>query len=101
MNNTIVEQLNQEITLANALERLYHNPDFKLVILDYLFKTKSLGLVKELGVYSHNSQSYADVLVGLNAISYLQNVFDTIKDIGQSALFDLDEYKQNPEQGDE
>lgn len=52
-------------------------------------------------MYSHNSQSYADVLIGLNAISYLQNVFDTIKDIGQSALFDLDEYKQNPEQGDE
>lgn len=42
MNNEVVEQLNQEIELANALDRLYKNPDFKLVILDYLFKTKVL-----------------------------------------------------------
>lgn len=96
MNSEIIETLNQQIELANALERLYKNPDFKTVLLDYLFKNKSLELVKGLGVYSQSSQSYADVLVGLNAISYLQNVFDTIKDIGQSAKYDLEEYKLNP-----
>lgn len=94
--NQAIEQLNQKIELANTLDRLNQNADFK-ALTRYLFDEKAKQTTKALAKFARSSDSYQMLIEQLTAISYLQECFDTIIDDGQVALYELHELKQIPQ----
>lgn len=96
LNNELFEHLSKQVELANAVERLFNNPDFKLVVIEQLFHQQALDCVGALASYSKHSDSYQGLVDDLNAISYLQDYFKQVKETGQLASEELNELKLNP-----
>ena len=83
------------VELAEALERLERNDDFKKVILEGYFKEKSVMGVSLLATdYVKKSGLRTDVMEGLIAISALQDHFQTIKAMGRPAEYDESEEEE-------
>lgn len=69
--------------MAQSLERLHENPDFKRVILDGYFKDKAINGVSLLATDHVKRGGFRpDVMEELIAVSHLQDYFITIKNLG-------------------
>ena len=69
--------------MAQALERLEKNEDFKKVILDGYFKDKAINGVSLLATdYVKKGGFRGDIMEALVAVSQLQDYFKTIKSMG-------------------
>ncbi len=80
------------VDLAEALERLYENKDFKKVILEGYFKDKAVDQVSLLATsYVQQSGTRGPIMEELVAISALENHFKTIFDLGTPVPVDEDE----------
>ena len=93
------------VEMAEALERLEKNVDFKKVIEEGYFKDKAVSGVSILASDQvKNSGRRTDVMEGLIAISSLQDHFYTIKAMGQAikdeAEYAEDEENEEPTAGD-
>jgi hypothetical protein len=82
--------------MADALERLENNEDFKKVILEGYFKDRAVSGVSILASDQVKSSGRrTDVMEGLIAISALQDHFYTIKAMGRPV--DESEYEDEDE----
>ena len=83
------------VELAEALERLERNDDFKKVILEGYFKEKSVMGVSLLATdYVKKSGLRTDVMEGLIAISALEDHFHVIRSMGKITQDDMDESEE-------
>jgi len=79
------------VSMAEALERLERNEDFKKVIVDGYFHDKAVSGVSILAMDQvKNGGRRTDVMEGLIAISSLQDHFYTIKAMGKAAEEEAD-----------
>ena len=87
------------VSMADALERLENNEDFKKVILEGYFKDRAVSGVSILATDQvKNSGRRTDVMEGLIAISALQDHFYTIKAMGRPV--DESEYEDEDDNGE-
>ena len=78
------------VDLAEALERLEQNDDFKKVILEGYFKEKAVMGVSLLATDQiKRANARTDVMEGLIAISALEDHFHVIKTMGKIADYDI------------
>jgi hypothetical protein len=78
--------------MAQALERLEKNDDFKKVILNGYFKDKAVNGVSLLATnYVKKGGHRPDIMEALVAISQLQDYFKTIKSMGFAPVEDESE----------
>lgn len=83
------------VGMAQALERLEKNEDFKKVILDGYFKDKAINGVSILGTdYVKRNNVRGDVIEDLLSISKLQDYFMTLKNLGAEPSDDEDEVEE-------
>ena len=83
------------VDLAEALERLERNDDFKKVILDGYFKDKAVMGVSLLATDQvKRAGARTDVMEGLIAISALEDHFHVIRSMGKIAQDDMDESEE-------
>lgn len=92
-NNTVLETADTTylVEMAQALERLESNSDFKKVILDGYLKNSALGRVELLGRPDVKKRGERpEVIEELVAISNLQYYLGMVKHLGGSAKVDLE-----------
>lgn len=71
------------VSMAQALERLEKNPDFKTVILDGYFKDKAINGVSLLATdHVKRAGVRGDIMEQLVAISALEDYFNMITNLG-------------------
>jgi len=71
------------VKLNEALSRLKENEDFQTLILNGYFKDKAISSVSMLAApYTMQTGARKDVLEQLIAISYLEDYFITIENLG-------------------
>lgn len=86
-----------KINLANALQRLYSNPDFVLLFKKYYSESYVLELVSNLAMYPNDSVEYLETIKELNVISNFNMFLDKIESQGAMAKIDLNELSAIPE----
>lgn len=78
--------------MAQSLERLHNNEDFKRVILDGYFKDKAINGVSLLATDHVKRGGFRpDVMEELIAISHLQDYFITVSNLGAAPAESEDE----------
>lgn len=74
-----IDQAQAKIAKAEALERLYKNADFKLLIEEGYLTERPLNLVKGMtrtSIHEHASKINQNALIGVASLhDYLQNIF--------------------------
>lgn len=83
--------------LADALKRLYSNPDFVLVFKTYYSETHVLALVSQLALYDTQSLEHQELLKELNVISNFNMFLDRILTNGAMAEVALRELTAIPD----
>lgn len=95
-----MQQAKQTIAMADALERLHHNADFKQIILEGYFKDEAVRLVHIKGDPNlQDPVKQASIVRDMDAIASLRLFFGTIyqradwarsaMDAGQEALDEI------------
>jgi len=75
------------VEMAEALERLKTNPDFKKVVLDGYFKDKAINGVSLLATdHVRRNGVRGDIMEQLVAISHLEDYFYTITQMGTMSV---------------
>ena len=88
---------NLQKDLYFALNRLYSNPDFKLVFKNYYCNEYVISLVKSLSQYSENTTEYQETIRELSVISSFQKFLQEILTNGAMAIDNLKELNAIPE----
>lgn len=74
-----MQEAKDSIELANALERLHHNSDFKKIVLEGYFKDEAVRLVHlKADPNMQDSNRQANIIKDMDAIGSLRMYFGTI-----------------------
>lgn len=84
--------------LANALKRLYINPDFITVFTKHYSESYVLALVDSLAQYENNSIEYQETIKELDTISNFKRFMNTIMNDGAMAEVYLKELSVIPDE---
>lgn len=93
-NDALLKQISEDrkkVDLAQSVNRLNENLDFKKVIQVYLFQDRLNALALQLSVYEKDSPEYSQIVRELDAISYLRNHLVELKELGDEAQAALSE----------
>lgn len=93
-NDALLKQISEDrkrVDLAQSVNRLNENLDFKKVIQVHLFQDRLNALALQLSVYVKDSPEYSQIIRELDAISYLRNHLVELKELGDEAQAALSE----------
>jgi len=94
-----IEQCEEQIAQAEALERLHKNPDFKKLILEEYFEKNAIRTVMMKSAGGHEGEkeqkNLDNVLIG---IGQLGQYFHKIFTFGEGAARAMDEHKLTREE---
>ena len=93
-NDALLKQISEDrkrVDLAQSVNKLSENLDFKKVIQVHLFQDRLNALALQLSVYVKDSPEYSQIVRELDAISYLRNHLVELKELGDEAQAALSE----------
>ena len=93
-NDALLKQISEDrkkVDLAQSVNRLNENLDFKKVIQVHLLQDRLNALALQLSVYEKDSTAYSQIVRELDAISYLRNHLVELKELGDEAQAALSE----------
>ena len=93
-NDALLKQISEDrkrVDLAQSVNKLNENLDFKKVIQVHLFQDRLNALALHLSVYEKDSTDYNQIVRELDAISYLRNHLVELKELGDEAQAALSE----------
>lgn len=84
-----------QIALMEAIDRLYDNEDFQLLIVDGYLRDECARAIKASTSCSLSKEQREDCTAMAQAAGYLQQYLITIHNQGEIAKSNLDEYLQD------
>lgn len=81
-----LEECEKMTKIGEALNRLYENPDFKLIVLEQYFKEEPARCVVSLGRLQHDEKATQRIHRDLSAIGNFQVFLQTIRQAHNEAL---------------
>lgn len=92
-------QLNmKQKNLADALKRLYSNPDFVMVFKNHYSKDVVLELVSNMTLYDTDTTEYKEIVKSLNVISSFNQFLDKLLTNGAMAEMSLNDLTAIPDE---
>jgi hypothetical protein len=93
-----IDYAREAIQKMEALDRLYHNKDFKEVVTDGYFQKEASRLVLLKGDVNIDEKSERHCEKMINGIGCLRAYFQMVNHFGQQALAAMEDYEETREE---
>lgn len=90
----------KDISIAEALEQLQHNPTFNALVYKHLLGDRVQTLVNDMALYAVDSVDYSETIRELDSLSRLNLSLQTILQNGQTARIAMQDALDLPDQSE-